>query len=359
MIARFVFLLPYRFSIDTKAKLSPFEFERNPHRIRIFPPFAVDVSPLDTDVLSSVTLKSIADKLIEGAPQKATECVQIDGAPTIQANALQIDLINDQFERVIDGRVQQPPINRPLVQMAFEIANDFLLKIRCLTKGFLVTSLNPQACCWRMEFLDDQGSKLLSSPGFYRTMTSSHFDLKAVGINKEIWEKFCNLPNDYRPTPWETLLLDAEALLPEVGPSLVVVYAALEVLISWTLDSLSKIKDFSPELWKWIIERDRNQDKTPSVEEQFDILLKYFSGKTLKDEKRLWEKFINLRSARNKFCHKGRAMIGGEEVTCQKVVSLINDAKEIAAWVENLLPMEARRLALERPIFFAFQKRLQ
>ena len=48
------------------------------------------------------------------------------------------------------------------------------------------------------------------------------------------------------------------------------------------------------------------------------------------------------RKARNKFSHEGKPLIGNQEVTREQATELIAKAKAIVAWVERLLPEEAR-----------------
>jgi hypothetical protein len=154
--------------------------------------------------------------------------------------------------------------------------------------------------------------------------------VSVTAINTAIWSKVQELPRDFRPATWDTLL-------PEIGASIVAVNAALEMFIAWALDELSKLACLKPDLWNWINKRG-DWYKEPSVIEQYDELLRILSGKSLKNESHLWEALQNLRSVRNSFTHEGRPMFGGRELTLELAQTLIGRAKEIVDWVELLLP---------------------
>ena len=141
------------------------------------------------------------------------------------------------------------------------------------------------------------------------------------------------------------LILDAQALLPEIGPSLVLAYAALEAFVDSCLDKLAPLAKIPDILWSWINKRDQFW-KEPRTDEQFDVPLKSLTGRSLKEQINLWELFQNLRSARHSYVHKGRALIGNDEVSLERATKLINGAKEIINWMERLLPEQFRRQQL-------------
>jgi hypothetical protein len=151
--------------------------------------------------------------------------------------------------------------------------------------------------------------------------------------------------------PWlETLVgvsvlrTEAEAHLPDVVPAIVLSAAALEVLIGNSLAALAPSDHPAAELWHYINNRDGYQ-KEPSVTEEYDVLLRALTGRSLKEEPVLWQAFRNLRSARNALVHEGTVTIGGRSITRHQAYELVGRAKEIAVWVESLLPDRARRPA--------------
>jgi hypothetical protein len=91
-------------------------------------------------------------------------------------------------------------------------------------------------------------------------------------------------------------------LLPEVGPALVLAVTALETLISATLNQLASSANLPSGLWEWINNRG-DYRKEPSVEEQFDVLLRVLAGKSLRNQSDLWRGFKDLKEARNSFVH--------------------------------------------------------
>jgi hypothetical protein len=99
-------------------------------------------------------------------------------------------------------------------------------------------------------------------------------------------------------------------------------------------------------VWKWINHRE-HWTKEPSVSEEFDALLRVFTGRSLKEELRLWKHFTELRKARNSLVHEGNAQVGSVPVTPDKAKELVDAAKEIIYWVEALLPAARRRAKAE------------
>jgi hypothetical protein len=118
----------------------------------------------------------------------------------------------------------------------------------------------------------------------------------ATCVTQEVWDCIRSLPIDFSLHTWDALLLDAVSLLPDVAPAIVVANAALETFIPWALNQLHDGKKFPPKLWSWIHNRG-DWYKEPSVEDQFDTLLEVLSGRSLKEDKDLWEAFKNLSSS--------------------------------------------------------------
>jgi hypothetical protein len=122
--------------------------------------------------------------------------------------------------------------------------------------------------------------------------------------------------------------------------------AALESFIAWALNVLHGERQLPEGLWKWINKRE-HWTKEPSVSEKFDVLLRVFTGHSLKDQPVLWEQFVNLRKARNSLSHEGVIRIGDAAVGADKAKLLIGKADEIIKWVELLLPEVHRRARTE------------
>ena len=104
------------------------------------------------------------------------------------------------------------------------------------------------------------------------------------------------LPHNFEQTPWESLLLDAEAELPNVGVAMVLAYTALEVLIEKVWDELGSERVKPQALWKWFNDRYKSGAK-PSMADRFDRLLQVLTGESLKREASLWRSFKCMSSA--------------------------------------------------------------
>ena len=57
-------------------------------------------------------------------------------------------------------------------------------------------------------------------------------------LDAQTWSELRAEPEKAAPA-WETLLLDASAVLPQIGPAIVLAYTALEVLIAAVLSDLA------------------------------------------------------------------------------------------------------------------------
>jgi hypothetical protein len=145
--------------------------------------------------------------------------------------------------------------------------------------------------------------------------------------------------------------------MPSIGPALVLAATALEVFISRVLDRLAPTKVVPPELWHWINERD-NRLKEPALEEQYDVLMKFLTGHSLKDEPLLWEAFKNLKDARNAFVHEGIAKIGRIPVSTETANKLIASASNIIEKTREWLPNELHWQEFKYDLTVEIQKRL-
>ena len=339
MIARFRFLLPYAFSMLMSSELTPFEFERGPYRIRIHPPCQALLDAHDVSLTSSFPTRELLNMIAPATPQRTTDAIKINGFPTIQANLLQIDFIKEDFDRRMFANGQESESDPPIT-FVVEVVNEFLSTIRAITQAGSIHPITPTSL-WRLRYFTDDEQELEYKEGFRRGTSTIQFSWKIVSIDTGIWDKLKQLTPGYVPPTWSILLTDATDLLPEIGTSVVLAAAALEILISTTLNFLAAQSTLPTGLWEWINDRG-DYRKEPSVEEQFDKLLLFLGQKSLKSEPQLWEAFKKLKEARNSFVHKGKAYIGKQEVSQEMAYSLIASAMQIAAWVQNLLPPEQR-----------------
>src|ERR1019366_7247951 len=182
------------------------------------------------------------------------------------------------------------------------------------------------------QYLSDAGQELEREEGKLRERGGGAAPVGFPAITSDVLEMVATRSGSGEPYVWDQLLLDAFALLPEAGSAVVMAYSALETFISWGLEVLHERQQLPNQLWTWINKRD-HWTKEPSVSEQFDALLRVFTGRSLKDENELWEAFTTLRKARNALAHEGTATASGVPVDGDTARRLVNNAAKIVKWV--------------------------
>jgi len=259
--------------------------------------------------------------------------VKIAGKPTFEADIVHIDFIKDNFNRLIESP------SDPSGDLIQEMLNSYLLRLRHVTKSSVVRPVRIQECTYRLSYLNDDGSELPHQTGYFRHRLSKSVSMSWIALTSAIWDDVHALPANYSPPPWEGLLLDAAYPGVSVGNSIVLAATGLEVFIARILDLLKEDSTTPSELWNWINNRpDRTRE--PSVEEQFDTLLKIFCGHSLKEDQELWVMFKNLKSARNAFVHTGVARIGKNEepLSKDKAMPLVVAASKIIERIRGWIP---------------------
>ena len=197
-----------------------------------------------------------------------------------------------------------------------------------------------QQCTFRLNYLNDDGSELTHQEGYYRTRFCKSVPMSWIALTSGVWDDVHALPANYSPPPWEGLLLDAAYPGISVGNSIVLAATAIEVFVARILDLLSADSTVPKDLWIWINNRP-NFLQEPSLEEQFDVLLKLLCGHSLKEgDHELWDMFKNLKSARNSFVHEGVARVGknGKPLSREQAVPLIAAASRIIQKVRDWVP---------------------
>jgi hypothetical protein len=311
VLARLFVLLPFSVVIPEGEEFTVYEYEDDGYAVRVYPP-----------------LKSDRPSLPEGVEQ-----IKMDEISAFQADALRIDFYKESFNRTKDILLD-PPEN--VIRRAI---NAFILRLKHVTRAYQIHSIDFPNITWRIRYLNDDETELDIDEQFIRGRGGLQFSFTFIGLNKKVWEDINGLPPDYEPPPWEELLLEAQFELPRVGPAVVLAATALEVFIAQILDHLAKVKPTPLELWSWINNRG-DYLREPTVEEQYDVLLKFFTGRSLKAEGRLWESFKNLKTARNSFVHEGRAKVGGTPVSIDAAKKLVASAQEIVSTIREWLPQE-------------------
>jgi hypothetical protein len=336
MIAQIFILLPYRFAVPAGSALPAFDMTLDGQTARVFPPYRSQVDRSTLDVDSPNALTSIADQIGPQVPPETTEQVLIDGSPTVLTDALCIEFRREDFDRRSEAE-------EPLVDIAFQMANDLLARLRTLGRAGQVKPVGKASTTWHLVYANDDASELEPQDGFRRGLGGVSWQWQLFGLRKEVWLAAGGLSDSFAPTAWDTLFLDALDLLPEVGPALVLLLAAVETRLETALDLLAREQTVDAKLWEWLNGRGRGRRRGPTLAEQADSLLEAVAGHSLKEDERLWNAFQDLRKARNSFVHDGQAAVDGVLVTADRASGLVRIVGEIIDWVEQLLPSQHRR----------------
>jgi hypothetical protein len=330
MIARLSVLLPFHLTVPDGQQFPVYQVEDSGYGIHFYPPGRSENAP----------------------PLTEEEKITIDGVTAFQADALRIDFRKESFDRRAGTHIDPP---EDVIDRAI---NFFLTRLRHVTRAGQVRPVRFPLVTWRMRYLNDDESEFKEEAGLVRGRGIKSIPFSPViPLTNKIWADVFDLPPDYEPPPWESLLLDATVEMPSIGPALVLAATALEVFISRVLDRLAPTKVVPPELWHWINERG-NWLKEPALEEQYGVLMKLLTGHSLKEEPLLWEAFKNLKDARNAFVHEGIAKIGQIPVSTETANKLIASASNIIEKVREWLPNELHWPEFKYDVPVEIQKRL-
>lgn len=315
MLARVYILLPFAFTIPKNATFNIYQFETDDgYIVRIYPPVRSDKVDRHHDA----------------------ETIWLNDVEAVDVDVLRIDFQKEKFDRREARHDTDPP-----EKLVHGIANDFLERARHVTNGSQIKTLSTPLQ-YRVDYLNDDETAPASEKGLIKGKGTIGFKVSWIGLNNEIWEDIFDTYDGVELPAWKGLLLDAYALLPAVGPSVVLAHTAIEVFVSTLLTKMVSIGKMDKELWEWLNTRGGNKLKEPSVEERLDFLSDYLVGASLKEQSGLWENFKKLRKARNSFAHEGVAKIGSDLVTEDVARQLVGRAKEITDFFRGKLPEEQR-----------------
>lgn len=351
MIARLSVLLPFDLFVLQGSELEPQQFDQEAYRVRIHPPCLAALRPAGVSV-ETTSISEIARALVP-AVEQTVGTVLFDGKATVPANLLRVDFLKPSFDRrhaSVVWRSDEEFLDSgdPSVRLAFNVANGWLSRYKYRFRSPTVRVIRPSDTFWCLRYLEDDESELPRDPSLFRMRMGGQHRVDVNVVSPEVWNCVGQIAPGSSPLAWEVLLLDAPAMLPDVGPAVVLAYAALEAFIDWALDGLAPTVNIPAALWEWLNTRDSFWLR-PRTTEQFDILLRSLTGKSLTDEPKLWESFRNLASARHSYVHSGHARIGNErmDVTLSRATELVAAAAAIVGWIEALIPENLRRPKLD------------
>ncbi|HEX6508387.1 MAG TPA: hypothetical protein VF221_12205 [Chloroflexota bacterium] len=243
--------------------------------------------------------------------------------------------------------------------MIYEAANFVLLRLKAYTRDVDIKPAAVNTVTWRLDYLTDDLGKMPSAHPVLWDRSSVAIR-GSIGITPaKVWNSLPVYWDENTLQTWESLLMDAIRLLPDVGPAIVLAYSALETAIAVALDSLVPTSSVPEQLWLWLHDRGNDFRKWPSVAEQWNDLLKVLTGHSLMDQRALWQTFQSLRHVRNEFAHKGLARAKGksEEISEKEARKLIDGAREIIDWIYPLLDPSFSRPNLESTLTVHPQKK--
>jgi hypothetical protein len=318
--------------------------EEGDYRFEIHQPYKSQITPSDRDFAEGQPVLEVTHRLAPADPQPTP--VVLDGEPATISDALRVDIFGPLSRQPGSGEAGPDggPAEEPAIGMAFTAADRAFQLMRVLAQAPSIRPLSPAGRLWILSYLEDDGTLVAESPGLIRRRATGRFEIPSMPLIRAsgIWSALTNLPDDYTPPPWETLLLDAHNLMPEIGPALVLALSAIETRID---DALERLADANGEtaasLWSWISQRD--YWRRPALVDKLSAMFASFSARSLQEDNKLWEGFQNLRKARNEYAHRGVAVIGGQPVSLDKANQLLQGARLVIDWIEESLPGTERR----------------
>jgi hypothetical protein len=304
--------------------------------VAVFPPYRCLLEPGDLYGKNALPLSRQPYRLLTADPQPHDLQASFQDGPVVAANALRLDLRHESFDR---------ERGHENVALAFGALNEWLDRLRLITWASMLTPIRVSVSSrWLLQYLNDDGSPAAPEKG---DAFGAPHELVAMNVTPSVWRRIRMTPEvDRKAATAAHLLLDARSLSQHIGASIVLAYTALETRIESALDVLAKLHGVDDSLWTWINER-RDLRARPSTEEQWDILLTTLGARSLKTEPRLWNGFKSLAKARNSFVHDGVAVVAQSPVDDTKAFELVSLACEIVDWLDEQLPEENRKPAVE------------
>jgi hypothetical protein len=319
VIAQYSFVLPTAIYMPASARLKYLEEEVDGERV-----FVRLASLDDPDI--SVALVS---------PPDASDALEtlINGEATKRARLAVVEFRrNTEFDRSRAGAAWDPP-----VEVARAAVNQVLARLRAYGRAPFLSLVTDLGQSHWVAYLDDSRAPLPTNPLMSRRKVMAAGQIGGlISVTPEAWAELQTvLPSQV--TTWDTLLLDAYQVLPEIGPSLVLALAAVETAATAACANRASAQ-VPAALWTFFADDLRVGDLLGKV-------LAGLGGTALSAaDAQLWERFLALRTGRNSFCHRGDPVDHqGVHITAPGAASLVVAADEILQWLETYLPSHQHR----------------
>ncbi len=334
-------LLPFELAVPVTAVCDPVTFRMSSYLVTVFRPVeSVRHASIRHEQPPPVRTEQAARP---ADPQKPDPDVLLDGVPTVPADLLTVQFRRSRFNRRVwtEGQdVDYLSWGDPSPRDISAAVNRWLFTLRTIARNERLVAIQPTDLVCLGIYLRESGEMLPHRAGFHRMKALGGNTVVVNGLPSESWKAVSALVGSYEPPAYETLLLDARALLPAVAPAVSLAYAGLEVFLDSALGQMPTARRLPSGYWGWQTARKR----APVPEEQLDSLLEVLCGHSLKKEKpNLWTAFRDLERARNSLVHTGTAQdANGAPVDATRAMALVVSAQQIVDWVESLLPVRAR-----------------
>jgi len=225
MIARFSVRLPFVLSIPECVSFPAIETQIDGYDIRIHQPYFADAADAGSFKNENSDLVSGIQNYMKAQPYRYSEHVLINETKSAEANLLWIDFIRDNFDRR-KTVAPNPRSDDPPQTLCFNVLNSFLVRLRSATRAPEIKPLEPQSTTYSIQYLSDDEKVLKEEPGLTNLRAGRSQRIRIIAITDSTWSLISTLGDAYAPQAWDSLLYDAEAILPEVGASIVLAYSA-------------------------------------------------------------------------------------------------------------------------------------
>jgi hypothetical protein len=331
-------LLPFYVGVGP-VPLVPLVYAVDDYRVTVAPPYRSMLSGDDLVLDSTLTPAEVAERFEPRVSTDWPPVYLVDDVPWELANTFQVNFDRDSpYDR-------SPDSDDPPIEFCFDAVNSFLVRLRISTMSAFTRPVQRNATIWRLSYLGADGRPVERDPA-RRTIAARAGKVSSanvVTLTGPVWEAVDDLPDTFRPRPWDTVLLDAFAALPELGAAIVLAHTAIEMRIDDALPRLAAQFGLAPGVWKWIDERERDYRREPSITEKLDILLGWLGGRSVAHDPTLWGRYQRLKRVRNKFVHEGRLIDQEQPLSLDVAQELLVAARGVLDHIESQLAPDQRR----------------